>query len=107
MATLNYQTAKTTGTTLTFTAAAVGGDAVRPNDGAYVLVANGDGTSTTVTVVVPGTDKYGLARPDITVSVAAGATAVIGPFPSDLASSGLVNLTYSKVTSLTVAAFIG
>lgn len=107
MATIQYQQAKAVGTTVTFAAATVGGDSIAPDDHGLVLVKNGDGTATTVTVVTPGVDKYGIARPDITFSVAASATAVLGPFPPDLGdqtTDKLVDLTYSKVTSLTVGA---
>lgn len=105
MATLSYQQVKTTGTTVTFSAATSGGDAVKPNDRGLVLVKNGDSASHTVTVVTPGNDEYSQARPDVTVTVGASATAAIGPFPKDLAdNNGLVQLTYSAVTSVTVAA---
>jgi hypothetical protein len=61
----------------------------------------------TVTVLTPGNDKYGQARPDIAVAVpATTGERLIGPFPADLAdpADGLVAITYSGVTSLTVAA---
>lgn len=108
MATLTYQAAKTAGVTLTMNAASGGGDAVAAKDNGVLIVKNGDATSTTVTVVTPGNDKYGVARPDVTFSVAAGATAVLGPFPKDLVDpvTHLVGLTYSKVTALTVGALL-
>ena len=60
----------------------------------------------TVTVVVPGNTRYGQADPDVTITVPAGGTSLIGPLPRDLAdpADGLVHITYSAVTSLTVAA---
>jgi hypothetical protein len=46
-----------------------------------------------------------LANPDPIVIVPAGASRLIGPFPSDLANANsCVDITYSGVTSLTVAA---
>lgn len=106
MALLARQQAKVNGTVLAFTAAtATTGDTVAPGDGA-VLVRNGGGAAITVTVVTPGVDKYGLARPDIvTGSIAAAGEALVGPFPADLAdpSTGLVTLICSAVTTVTLA----
>lgn len=106
MAVLAYQGSKPTGVALNLVAASGGGDKVKPNDHGMFVVRNGDGTATTVTLVNPGSDKYGSARPDPTFSVAAGATVVFGPLPKDLAdpSDGKVGFTYSKTTSLTVGA---
>lgn len=105
MAQLSYQQAKTTGQAITMQAASGGGDSVTVAENGALLVRNGDASSKTVTVVVPGT-QYGQARPDIAVVVAAGETALIGPFPFDLADpvTRLVNVTYSAVTAVTVAA---
>lgn len=105
MATLAYQQSKIIGTELTFVAASAGGDKVAPADRGALLVRNGDASAKTVTVVTPGSTKYAQADPDVAVVVAAGATAVIGPFPQDLGGTdGLVSITYSAVTSVTVAA---
>lgn len=105
MATLSYQNSGSTGTTVTFAAAAGGGDKVRPNDRGALLVRNDDASPVTVTMVVPGSTKYSQAEPDVAVSVAAGAYKLIGPFPKDLAGGdGLVAFTYSGVTDLFVAA---
>lgn len=104
MADLAYQTSAATGVAITFASASAGGDKVLPDPRGVVLVKNGDASAKTVTVVVPGT-KYGQALADITLSVAAGAEAVFGPFADDLADTdGKVALTYSAVTSVTVAA---
>lgn len=104
MATLTYQQVTYAGLTPTLAAAAGGGDSVAPNDRGALMVKNGSGAGITVTIVVPGNTKYGIANPDPTVVVAAGATTLIGPLPTDLAnpSTGLVDFTYSGVTSLTV-----
>lgn len=105
MADLAYQTSAATGVDLTFVAAAGGGDTVPVDPRGVLIVRNADASSKTVTVVVPGT-KYGQALADITKSIAAGAFAIFGPFDSDLAnaSTGKVDITYSAVTSVTVAA---
>lgn len=107
MATLNYIQAKTTGVAAaTQAAASAGGDKVAPNDRGMLVFRNGDAAAKTVTLVVPGNTKYGLANPDATYSVAAGATAYIGPLSSDLAdpADGLVAFTYSAVAACTVSA---
>lgn len=88
--------------------AAGGGDAVAPNLNGALLVTNGGGSPITVTVVVPGSTKYGGANPDVAVTVTNGTTKLIGPFPNDLAdpATDLVSITYSGVTSVTVAALL-
>lgn len=106
MATLEFQQVRISGALKSTSAAGASGDKVRPNDRGFVEVVNGSAGAVTVTVVVPGTTKYGQPQPDAAVVVAAGATALIGPFPGDLAdpADGLVALTYSATASVTVAA---
>lgn len=108
MSTLTYQQATIAGTTFTTQAAQVGGDKVAPHPRGFVLVENADASPVTVTIATPGNDKYGQARPDIPITVAASSKKLIGPFPNDLASDvdGLVAITYSGVTSLSVAAVL-
>lgn len=104
MANLTPQVTAVVGTTLTpYNATATTGDTVPI--GSQVLVNNGSGASINVTVVTPGNDQYGLARPDIVTAVAAGAKAMFGPFPPDLgdpANSNLVTLICSAVTTVTL-----
>lgn len=97
------QQAGITGTALTMTAVTAS-DTVAPDDRSVWLVNNGSGSPVTVTVVVPGT-VYGQARPDVAVSVAAGALAPIGPLVADLAdpATGLITITHSAQTSITAA----
>lgn len=105
MAVLTTQTiTDVAGTAITFASANAGGDkANRPGPKLYALVKNGDASSTTVTVVVPGTEWNGVAKPDTAITVAAGATKAI-PLDARYAnSSNQVDLTYSSVTSLTIA----
>lgn len=105
MATLNYQQVKVGGTALNFVAADAAGDKVGSAQSGALLVRNGHTASIDVTLVVPGNTKYGPPIPDIVVSVAAGATTLIGPLPGDLTGTdGLVAFTYSVVTAITVAA---
>jgi hypothetical protein len=106
MATLTVVPAKRSGNgvDLAGVAAAGGGD-VFPNTGAEVLIIkNGGGSPITLTVVTPVTVD-GLAVADLTASVGAGATSLIGPFPIGTYSDGSsnVSLTYSAVTSVVVS----
>lgn len=84
------------------TAANAGGDSFA-NDGASLFTAaNGSGGNITVTVTgVAGSASYNYAIP-ITRSVLAGKTGILGPFPVRI-FSGTCAVTYSGVTSLTVA----
>ena len=105
MATLTYSQATINGVAPTLAAATSGaGDVIPINDRGVLVVKNGSGSAITVTTAVPGNTKYGIANPDPTASVAAGATAYSGPFPADLADStdGMVHITYSSVTTVTV-----
>jgi hypothetical protein len=99
--------AKISGTLLPFTAATAGaGDTFSASDRQALVVLNGSGSAVTVTVVVPGSTKYGQADPDVpSVSIPASQYAVIGPFPEDLEddSDGLVHVTYSSATSVQIA----
>lgn len=103
MATLTYKQVAIGGTNPAPAAATGGGDKIAPSDRGALLIANGSGGSLTVTIDVPGNDKYGQARPNIAIAIPAGEARLIGPFPNDLAGTdGLVAITYSGVTSLTV-----
>lgn len=103
MALLTHQAPKLAGTTITYGAAAAGGDTLGHTSGGVLRVKNASAGAVTVTVVTPGNTRYGQADPDIPVSVAAAAEVAIGPFPAELAVEGLVSVTYSAVASVTVA----
>ncbi len=103
MALLTHQTPRLAGRTITYAAASAGGDTLAPHAQGVLRVRNGGTAATTVTVVTPGATQYGQDDPDIPVAVAAGAEVAIGPFPSSLVASGVVSVTYSVVTSVTVA----
>jgi hypothetical protein len=107
MAALTAQTPAITGTAPTYATAAVGGDTVTPDDYGFLIVKNAGGTVCTVTVVDPrSVNETGQANPDptVTVPITTGER-WIGPLSSAYAASatGLVNITYSQVTSVTVA----
>jgi hypothetical protein len=105
MALLTSVQAKLSGTVVTYAAASAGGDTLRLTPGTELRVRNSSGSSVTVTLVVPGNTEYGQAQPDIPIAVAAGAEVAIGPLTSGLvdSSTGLISVTYSATTSVTVA----
>lgn len=87
-------------------AANAGGDTVAP--GSRVNILNGGGSSIDVTVVTPGTAARGLAIADRVIACPNGSgIAGLTSFdvPADAyadPSDGLVHLTYSAVTSVTI-----
>lgn len=90
---------------ITYAAASVGGDLI-PNDGKTVLhVVNGAGAPITVTATAVKACSQGFTH-NSAQSVVNGTEAVIGPF--DITrfndTAGKVAITYSSVTSITVAA---
>lgn len=101
MATLTTQQVTSSGLTATANTAAGGGDKVRP--GSILRVVNGGGSSITVTLVSPEVRDGDLAVADRAVTVANGAAKYI--YASDYyrnKTDGLVEITYSAVTSVTV-----
>jgi hypothetical protein len=97
MATLTVTPATrgTNGVNLAGVAAAGGGD-VFPNTGAEVLVIkNGGGSGITLTVATPITmdaPAGGLAVADLTASIGAGETRMVGPFPPGIYNDGSGNV---------------
>jgi hypothetical protein len=107
MATLTAQSVSVTGTDVTMAAASAGGDKVAA--GCVLHVRNGSGSSINVTILTPGNDKYGLARPDIVKAVGAGVQTAFRLDQYDLADpadSYLISITYSAVTTVTVGAVL-
>lgn len=105
MAVLTVEKPTTSGVASTLVAASAGGDSFA-NDGRVILrVQNGGASSITVTATATGQCNQG-ALHNATGSVSAGATNDFGPFPASQFNdgSGNVNVTYSAVTSVTVAA---
>lgn len=113
MALLTTQTPTEAGTAITFASCNAGGDTFANNGKTYLHVKNGSGGAITVTIPKTSSatvedDKYGkLTKADAGGSVAAGAHQVFGPFkPSAfnaVAGTGIASITYSAVTSLTIA----
>lgn len=109
MALLALQTIKAAGLVPTTTAAAGGGDTVQlaqTNDDRTLLqVTNGAGTSMTVTVADSGVTGAGNPATVTPITVAAGATCLVPLNPAAVnLATGLISITYSAVTTVTVAA---
>lgn len=108
MATLAVTNVSRSGYDLAGLAAATGGGDAFPTTGQeYLIVKNGDGSDHTVQFLFnSGSTVDGTAATAPTHNVTAGHTAVFGPFPPSIYgdASGLVQVRYSAVTSVTVAA---
>jgi hypothetical protein len=98
------------GTALTFSSAAGGGDTYAWSEDTFLLVQNDSGGSITVTIVPTLASKteqgYGtFTKATITKAIAAGARALIDTRSKAFqGTDGNVSVSYSGVTSLTVAA---
>lgn len=112
MSALTPQPILTSGMKPTYSAAAGGGDTIPQESKArrFAFVKNGGGGSITVTVAKQATSLpvsgYGsVPTSDLSVAIPAGEERMIGPF-SDVYkdASGNINLAYSGVTTVTVAA---
>lgn len=104
MATLTVQKAVGTGLTPSYSAAAGGGDQFANSGKAMLHAKNGSGGSITITVNSQVNCSQGFDH-DFAVAIPAGEERMIGPFPKSRFddANGNVQITYSAVTSLTVA----
>jgi len=107
MAALSYQDIGHAGAAITHAAAAGGGDSMPPDPKGCLWVKNGGGSAITVTIEVPG-QTFGQDNANVAASVPNGGERLIGPMVDDLgvvfAGNSNVLITYSGVTSVTVAA---
>lgn len=108
MAALSVITAAPSGTAFTTASAAGGGDTFVNNGKTLLYVNNGGGSSINVTLTAQNTvnvDGQGLTVSNLVVAVTNGTAKIIGPFPPQIFnnSSGAVAVTYSAVTTVTVA----
>lgn len=85
------------------TPAAAGGDTAPVGPGRALYVKNGGGTSITVTVATPG-EVSGMAIADPTLTLAADESGMIPLGRIFAGTNGRASITYSAVTSVTVAA---
>lgn len=108
MALLAKQTPTIGGTVAAYAAASAGGDSLVNSGREFLAVKNGGGSSINVTIS-SGSNKcsFGVSgsNHDKVVAVAAGAEQFIGPFDKNQFNdvNGQVQITYSAVTSVTVA----
>jgi hypothetical protein len=95
------------GALITPVSAAGGGDTMVGAQGVHLYVNNGGGAPITVTLVTPEVVEGSLAVTDRTVSVTNGTWKLI-PVPSRYndSTTGLASITYSAVTTVTVAAIL-
>lgn len=109
MATLTTQVINRAGAVVTPVAANVGGDAMTCGSGMMLEVVNGGGGSITVTLAVPAARTFepNVAITSPAIAVGAGVTRWIGPIDGQTfmdPTTGLCTITYSGVTTVTVAA---
>lgn len=105
MALLAHQQVQITGPAITHAAASTS-DTVVPDDRLFLWYKSTQGTTEVITVVVPGT-YFAQNLADITVTIpATTGERLIGPIDRRLAdpTTGLVTITISDVTGITVAA---
>jgi hypothetical protein len=109
MATLTTQAINRAGVGPTYAAATGGGDAMATGSGMFLHVKNGGGAPITVTLVVPAARTYepNVAITSPVISVPNAGERMIGPIDGGTFTdpvTGLCTLTYSGVTTVTVAA---
>lgn len=108
MATLTTQNVTRAGVGPTYAACTGGGDRFTPDATTMLHVKNGSGGALNVTVAATKVPLANMTTGNVVVSVPAGGERMIGPFPADFFTavdgSGLADITYSGVTSLTIAA---
>lgn len=101
MATIAEQAIGRPGAQVTFSSAAGGGDDFANTGSQFLLIKNDDASTKTVTVVTTQVVD-GNAVSDLAVAVPAGQVVAVGPFFVSVYGTS-VSMTYSDVTSLSVA----
>jgi hypothetical protein len=111
MAELTVQQITETGGAATYVSAASGGDTANNNGHLFLHIKNGGGSEITVTVTAQTTTvdsgAYGdLTKANATIAVAASGEAFIGGFAPAAFNdgNGEIAITYTAVTSVTIAA---
>lgn len=110
MATLSVQTLTVAGLAPTYASASGGGDKVRPGDHTFIHVKNDGGASVTVTIDDPNSVEPTAAtawNPDAAIVIAPATSKFIGPLVETRfrnSSDSLVHISYSGVSSVTIAA---
>lgn len=105
MATLITQSVTRAGVVPTYGACAAGGDRFTPDKDTFLHVKNGSAGALTVTVAATAVPAANVTTTVAAVSIPANSEKMLGPYPSELfaASDGLADITYSGVTTLTIA----
>lgn len=100
---LNSYVANVTGTGPTL-AAPTTTETIDTSGGNVLLLVTVGATATTVTLVVPGNDEYGSAKPDVTSASLTNTTrAFLIPRSAADSATGLVTVTFSQVASVTAS----
>lgn len=102
---ITVQSTTKSGAVITTASANVDGNYFNNDGRSYLQVTNGGGSSINVTVASPITCSQGGTHPEV-VAVGAGVTKILGSFDKNQFNdpvTGRVNVTYSAVTSVTVA----
>lgn len=105
MALLTTQNISLTGNAISYVSANAGGDTFTPNGRNFLHIKNGGASPITVTIDSKVLSNYG-TDVDLVVSVPAGGDRMIGSFDVQRftdPSTFVGNITYSAVTSVTVA----
>lgn len=105
MAAIATQFIATTGLAPSYSAVSAS-DTITPGNSVFIHVKNAGGSPDTVTITAVGNTGYGVAKPNLTVSVpATTGDRMIGPIKAEhfANSSGVVTVTHSFTTSVTCA----
>jgi hypothetical protein len=104
MALLSYQTIGDAND-ITFAAVAAGGDTVPFDDRGFLEFKNTNGSTRTITIAIPGT-VHGTAIPDLAFTIGATTGNEKVKVTKDMIdpSTGLISVTYSADSGVTVAA---
>lgn len=107
MATLTVQQITTAGVTPTYVACSGGGDQFLNNGKTLIEVKNTNAATRDVTVNSQATCSFGFDHDIVNTIGATTGDEIMGPFPTARFNdaTGMVQLTYSAVTNLTIAVF--
>ena len=101
---LTVQSMTSAGVEVTFTAANADGNYFTNDGRTFIWIKNGDESDHNIIIDSPTSCNYGFTH-DVTVEVTTGEDRLIGVFDTARFndSNGRVNVTYSAVTSVTIA----
>jgi hypothetical protein len=105
MAVLDKQKINSNGVAPTFSAASATGDQFKNDENTFLHVKNGSAASITVTISSQETCNHGFVH-HLSIAVPAGGERMVGPFNRTRFNNdtGNVEVSYSAVTTVTVAA---